>query len=169
MKRLLLLAILVCSANLFIGCGGETKKEEPEVKIGAQKSEEKATDSNVVNVMLTGDDLMRYNKTEIRVKAGQKVRLTLRHIGQLDVKIMGHNFVLLKKDVDLVQFATKAATQVENNYIPEGSTDIIVHTDMIGGGQTTTIEFDAPEVGTYEYLCSFPAHYAMMRGKFIVE
>ena len=82
---------------------------------------------------------------------------------------MGHNFVLLKKGTDLVAFATAAATQKDNKYIPKGTEDVIVHTDIIGGGQVATIEFDAPEAGTYEFLCSFPAHYAMMQGQFIVE
>ena len=77
--------------------------------------------------------------------------------------------MLLKKGTDLVAFATAAATQKDNKYIPVGTEDVIAHTDIIGGGQVATIEFDAPEVGTYEFLCSFPAHYAMMRGLFIVE
>ena len=112
---------------------------------------------------------MKYNTNEIKVKAGQKVRLTLRHIGKLDKNVMGHNIVILNKDVDMVAFATQAATQKENDYIPVGTSDVLAHTNMIGGGQTTTIEFDAPEVGIYDFLCSFPAHYAMMKGKFIVE
>jgi azurin len=31
------------------------------------------------------------------------------------------------------------------------------------------IEFIAPEKGTYDYICSFPGHFAMMKGKLIVE
>ncbi|MCB0632702.1 MAG: azurin, partial [Lewinella sp.] len=26
-----------------------------------------------------------------------------------------------------------------------------------------------PAPGTYDYICSFPGHYALMQGKFIVE
>ncbi|HBX64839.1 MAG TPA: azurin, partial [Balneolaceae bacterium] len=26
-----------------------------------------------------------------------------------------------------------------------------------------------PEAGTYDFICSFPGHYALMKGKFIVE
>ena len=46
---------------------------------------------------------------------------------------------------------------------------MIAHTDLIGGGQVTSIEFDAPDAGTYEFLCSFPGHSGLMKGKFIVE
>jgi azurin len=40
---------------------------------------------------------------------------------------------------------------------------------MLGGGETTTIAFTAPAAGTYDYICSFPGHYGMMKGKLIVE
>ena len=46
---------------------------------------------------------------------------------------------------------------------------VIAATETIGGGQESAIEFDAPEAGEYDFICSFPGHYAMMKGKFIVE
>lgn len=155
---------------LLFNCGGEEKKEESskQVKIGAKKNT-KQKDYNIANVVLTGDDFMQFNKKEIRVKAGQKVKLTLRHIGKMDVKLMGHNVVILKRNVDLVKFANAAAISRDNDYIPKDTEEVLAYTKMIGGGQTTTIEFDAPEQGTYEFLCSFPGHYGMMKGKFIVE
>ena len=57
----------------------------------------------------------QFNLKEIKVKAGQRVRLTLRHIGKLDVNIMGHNFVLLKKGTDL-EYAQKVATHLGTNH-----------------------------------------------------
>lgn len=160
------------SMILLLGCGNKKEKEKDGFtyeKSNTQKASETKADDNVANIVLTANDMMQYNTKEIKVKSGQKVKLTLRHVGQLDVNVMGHNFVLLKKGTDLVAFATKASTQKDNKYIPKDSGDIIAHTDLIGGGQVTSIEFDAPEVGTYEFLCSFPGHYAMMRGHFIVE
>ena len=82
---------------------------------------------------------------------------------------MGHNFVLLKQGVDLAAFGIKSASAKDTDYIPSDEEDnIIAHTRLIGGGETTSIEFDAPEPGEYEFLCSFPGHYAIMKGKFIV-
>ncbi|MEM7381126.1 MAG: plastocyanin/azurin family copper-binding protein, partial [Bacteroidota bacterium] len=69
---------------------------------------------------------------------------------------------------NLPEFAAAAATARETEYIPE-SDAVIVHTKLIGGGETTSITFDAPEAGTYDFICSFPGHYAVMQGKFIVE
>ena len=173
MKIIRIQLLVLLSAAILLNCGGkEEKKKEGftyEKSSLQENSETKNVEANVTNIVLTANDMMQYNTKEIKVKAGQRVRLTLRHIGKLDVNIMGHNFVLLKQGADLVAFATAAATQKDNKYIPVGTENVIAHTDMIGGGQVATIEFDAPEVGTYEFLCSFPAHYAMMRGQFIVE
>lgn len=168
MKTLKHLLLAVFSLAL-VACGGDEKKEkDTKVKISDTKVEKK-TDENVVKVVITGNDMMKFDKTEIRVQSGKKVRLTLRHVGKMDVNVMGHNVVILKQGVDIVKFASKAATEKTNGYIPKDSKDVIAFTDMVGGGQTTTIEFDAPAAGEYDFICSFPAHYAMMKGKFIVE
>lgn len=126
-------------------------------------------ENDVNKIVITSDDYMKFNTSKITVKSGKLVRLTLKHIGKLDVQVMGHNFVLLKDKVDIVEFANKAAMASKNQYIPVESNEVIVYTDMIGGGQETTIEFLPPEVGVYNFICSFPGHYAMMKGKFIVE
>ncbi len=126
-------------------------------------------ENDVNKIVITSDDYMKFNTSKITVKSGKLVKLTLKHIGNLDVQVMGHNFVLLKDKVDIVEFANKAAMASKNQYIPIESNEVIAYTDMIGGGQETTIEFLPPEVGIYNFICSFPGHYAMMKGKFIVE
>lgn len=171
MKVLKLITLSFFALALF-GCGGEEKKEEEKkpIKIEKKADTPQASDSDMANLVITGNDLMQFNKKELRAKAGQKVKLTLRHIGKLDVNVMGHNVVILKQGVNVDEFAAKAATERDNGYIPQGSDEVLANTKMIGGGETTSIEFTAPsEPGEYEFICSFPAHYAMMRGKFIVE
>jgi azurin len=168
MKTLKHLLLAIFSLAL-VACGGEDKKEkDTKVKIGNNKVEKKV-DNNVSKVVIAADDMMQFDKKEIRVKAGKKVKLTLRHVGKMDVKVMGHNVVILKQGVDIIKFAAAAVSAKDNDYVPEGSKDVIAYTKMIGGGQTTSIEFDAPAAGEYDFICSFPAHYAMMKGKFIVE
>lgn len=184
LKRFLAILLTV----ILVSCGDE-KKEQETITIGEEGSLERvdtrenveATGDNeqtgeavqrtdgVVQVNLTGDDMMKFNLNEIRVKAGETVRLNLKHVGQLPENAMGHNFVLLQQGTDVADFAQKAATASGNDYIPEGTNEVIVHTEMIGGGEETSIEFTAPEPGTYDFICSFPGHYVQMRGKFIVE
>ncbi|HRO09113.1 MAG TPA: azurin [Saprospiraceae bacterium] len=129
---------------------------------------EVATD--MAELEISGDDQMKYDKTELKVKAGQKVKLTLTHIGKMPKDAMGHNWVLLNQGVDLAAFAAEAIKAKDNDYIPAGKEgDIVAHTKTIGGGESTSVEFDAPAAGTYEFLCSFPGHSGMMKGHFIVE
>lgn len=133
-------------------------------------SDNAATEGEVVELSIEGNDQMQFNKKEFKVKAGQTVRLTLTHVGKMPKNAMGHNFVLLQQGVDLTAFGQKAAEALETDYIPESEKgNIIAHTKLLGGGESDTIEFTAPEKGTYEFLCSFPGHYALMRGVFIVE
>ena len=122
-----------------------------------------------VEVTIESNDQMRFNLSEIKVKEGQTVVLTLKHVGKLPKAAMGHNWVLLKQDVQMGTFAQEAVKAKDTGYVPAESKDIIVATELIGGGEETTIEFKAPAKGEYTFICSFPGHYALMNGKFIVE
>ena len=70
----------------------------------SETSDTKTAEANEANIVITSNDLMQYNIKEIKVKAGQKVKLTLRHIGKLDINIMGHNLVILKQGVNFYQY-----------------------------------------------------------------
>lgn len=122
-----------------------------------------------VEITIESNDKMQFDMNEIKVEAGQTVVLTLKHVGKLPKAAMGHNWVLLTQGTDINSFGAEASKAADNDYIPQGTDKVIVATDLIGGGQETTIEFTAPEKGTYDFICSFPGHYAMMKGKFIVE
>lgn len=180
MYRFAILAL----ALVMMSCGGDSKKKEEKkeqpMSIGtstqqtekvekAQKGVTVNEDGKSVTIDIEGDDAMKFNLKELKVKEGQKITLNLHHVGKMSVQVMGHNWVLLKPGVDMMKFGADAAAAEANDYIPEGSTDFIVHTDMIGGGEKTSITFDAPAKGTYDFICSFPGHVALMKGKFIVE
>ena len=150
---------------LFFSCQNTNEKKESEMKSSAK---EQITLEKEINIILNSDDLMRFDKNILLVQSGQKITLTLNHIGKMDKLIMGHNFVLLKKDVDVIAFAEKAVLAKNNEYIPEGD-EVIVYTKLLGGGESDTITFDAPEKGYYTYLCTFPGHWGLMKGKLVVK
>lgn len=175
---------LALSVFAMVSCGDEKKQDDSEkITIGEDRTEEAtttttsentsvdttATNGEVVELEITGNDQMQFNKKEFRVKAGQTVRLTLTHVGEMPKNVMGHNWVLLKKGTDISDFGQKAVAAADNDYIPEGGDQVIAHTELVGGGESSTIEFTAPAAGTYDFICSFPGHYAVMQGKFIVE
>lgn len=157
------LALTFMSAAFFLVLTG--LKYEP--NIGTFSSSVPEVDQPVRTIVVNSNDQMKFDTAEIRVKAGETIKLTLNHTGKLPVNAMGHNFVLLAKGTDLVKFSQAAMKAKGNDYIPANG--VLAHTDLIGGGETTTVTFKAPAKGTYDFVCSFPGHYAMMKGKFIVE
>ncbi len=103
-----------------------------------------------------------YDKTDLSVKAGSKVKLTLNNTGSIAPQ--PHNFLLVKPGkLDAMLTDPKA---MEKDYIPEGAkADILAHTKLVQPNQTDSVEFTAPaEAGDYPYLCTFPGHWLLMRG-----
>ncbi len=169
MKSVKLVLLSIFSCIILISCGNKEAKKKEGFSYEKKSSAQEKVEVNQNEVVLTSNDAMQFNKKELRVQAGKKVKLTLTHVGKFDKKVMGHNFVLLNKDVNIVDFGNKALNFPSNDYIPSDSQDVIAYTKLIGGGETVVIEFDAPKVGVYDFICSFPGHYAIMKGKFIVE
>ena len=65
-------------------------------------------------------------------------------------------------------FAMSVASKLPN-YLPDDPGAVLAHTKLLGGGETDTVEFSAPaQAGEYPFLCTFPGHVALMRGKLIV-
>ena len=54
----------------------------------------------------------------------------------------------------------------DNGFLPE-IPEVIVKTAIIGGGGDAKVAFDPKKLkkdGKYTFLCSFPGHYAIMKG-----
>ena len=158
--QLLAKCLLAALTILFMGScgGGGTKKEVTTTMAG---------DDGITRVVVNSDDQMRYDTRVIRVLVGSKIELTLNHNGSMPKAGMGHNLVILKTGTDVEEFCGEALTAGRTGYIPE-SDQIIVHTELIGGGESSTITFDAPALGSYDFVCTFPGHYGVMRGLFEV-
>ena len=119
---------------------------------------------------ITGTDSMTYDKKELAVPATCKeVTLTLHHSGQLPAAAMGHDWVLVNTP-DLAAVANDGmGAGAANNYVKTGDKRVLAHTKIIGGGQSDTTTFSTAALkagGDYSFLCTFPGHNALMRGKF---
>ncbi|HLW62210.1 MAG TPA: azurin [Flavobacterium sp.] len=168
MKKTIKTIALLSLTSLIIACKGDTKKAE-DTTTTSPTTETTAPESTAFAVTIEGNDQMQFNKKEVKVPVGEPIELTLKHVGKMAKEVMGHNFVLLDKGVDFNGFATKASVAKDTDYIPEDTSGVIVHTAMLGGGESETVEFTIHEAGSYEFLCTFPGHYAMMKGVLIAE
>lgn len=117
---------------------------------------------------IEGNDAMQFNLKEMTVdKSCEKYTVHLKHVGKLPVAAMGHNWVLTKS-ADMQATATDGmAAGAANGYLKAGDDRVIAHTDMIGGGQESSVTFDVSKLKEgeeYMFFCSFPGHWAVMKG-----
>lgn len=128
--------------------------------------------SKARTIEITGNDMMKFDITEIEATAGESLIVSLKNIGKIPKAGMAHNFVLLKKGVDAQAFSMAAMMAGASEYIPVDRKDeIIAYTGMAGPGETVKIRFTVPEEpGTYVFVCTFPGHYlAGMKGVLTVK
>lgn len=108
----------------------------------------------------------------IEVQPGEEIRIRLTTRSDLPKSAMAHNWVLMVLGADANTYVSEASKAMDEDYTPEALSDqVLFHSEMVGGGETTEITFTAPdEPGEYEYLCSFPGHYAAgMKGFLVVK
>lgn len=121
---------------------------------------------------IDSNDRMQFSTSELTVPAGcETVELTLTHSGNLPKNIMGHNWVLVEEDQLRSVAAAAVAAGVANDYLPKDDERVLAATAMIGGGETTQIEFSVAELKgkNLRFFCSFPGHMALMQGQLIIE
>jgi azurin len=111
---------------------------------------------------------MAYNTKEITVKKScEEVTLNFKNNGTLPKAVMGHNVVITKKpDMDAV-LKDGLAAGLNSNYVKAKDTRVVVATNVIGGGESTSVKFKSSAFNTaetYVFVCSFPGHSSVMKG-----
>ena len=124
------------------------------------------------DTVLESNDMMQYDQKEITVPADcQSFTILLKHVGNLPVAAMGHN-VVISKTADYQSVAQDSiAAGLDNNYIVQNDDRVLAVSDLIGGGEETTLEIDLSgwdRAGDYTFFCSFPGHSAIMNGAFVL-
>lgn len=158
-------SILLLVLVALTACGGGAA----DTTTGGNGGDSGSTTEPVTLELGSEGEQLAFNKTELRVEAGQEVTLVFNNnsTGQQ------HNWVLADGGDDVAEQINQAGQQAgaDGGYLPEDTSNIIATTELLNGGETTEITFTAPsEPGEYTYLCTFPGHYqAGMKGTLIVE
>ncbi len=121
-------------------------------------------------VTLEANDMMKYSTDLISVPATcEEVSITLKHIGSLPAASMGHNIVITDT-ANVRGVGTDGMTAgIENSYVKPGDDRVYAFSKVVGGGEETTLTFSTAYLqagGDYSFFCSFPGHWAIMKGKF---
>lgn len=120
------------------------------------------------SVDVEATDQMTFNTQAINVsKSCKTFTVNLKHTGTLPKTAMGHNWVL-SKTADMAGIATDGiGAGPDASYLKAGDSRVIAHTDLIGGGESTSVSFDVSKLAAgedYSFFCSFPGHYSLMKG-----
>jgi len=120
------------------------------------------------DINLETTDSMAYKTNEITLKKScQEVTLNFKNNGTLAKAVMGHNVVISKKaDMDAV-IKDGMTAGLANNYVKNKDSRVVAATNVIGGGESTSVKFKLNGLTTnepYVFYCSFPGHAAVMKG-----
>ena len=127
-----------------------------------------AAGAAVAEVLIKPDSVnpLAYDTKEFTVKAGQTVRLTFNNTHPAVPQ--PHNIVIGaagSKD-KLLSLSMQMATSPDGmakGFIPDAP-EVLFHTKLLQPNTTETLEFTAPAMGEYPYICTFPGHGAIMNG-----
>ena len=112
---------------------------------------------------------MKFSQTTIAARPGQRVEITLNNTDD-----MPHNIVIFRRgtmaeyEKELFGSLNEPNAQLRG-FVPD-SPSVLVASRLLNAGESTVVTFDAPtERGEYPFVCSFPGHWATMRGVLRIE
>jgi len=114
---------------------------------------------------------LRYDTVEITVEPGKPFEVIFEN-----PDLMPHNLVFVQPGT-MQAVATAVQAQAPDKldkqgraYVPDSDSRILGATKLIESGQKEALHLIAPmKEGVYEYVCTFPGHWAVMHGKLVVK
>jgi azurin len=157
-SRTLALVVLTAIAVALTACGGGSS--------GGGSAGGAGSGPIVIEIASKGEELV-FDKTELRVSAGQVVTLRFKNTSA----VQQHNWILIKGgDAEAAAIANAGLTAgPAANYLPADKSNIIAESPLANGNETVEVTFTAPAPGTYLYICTVPGHYPLMQGKLVVN
>lgn len=124
------------------------------------------------SVTIDSNDAMQFATKEVTVnKSCENFTVNLTHSGKLAKNVMGHNWVLTKSDDVRAVAQDGMAAGLNNHYVKADDERVIAFTEIIGGGEQTSVTFPVSKLSadeSYTFFCSFPGHVAIMQGSLTI-
>lgn len=144
-------------------------RDDADLAVLTKRWEQSQANTDGTLVIRTVPNVMQYAPKELRIKAGQPLRIVLEN-----PDLMAHNLVLCAPDSgdEIGALADQMATLPDGmakHFIPT-SPKVLGAITLLNPGKMGTLTLSTPlKPGTYPYLCTFPGHWRIMRGVLIVE
>ncbi len=113
----------------------------------------------------TPDDQLKYSTNSMSAPAGSTVLVKYTN----GSSVFQHNWVLVEADTK-DEVARDGGNYPDNGYIPPGDDRVLAAINpLVEAGEVGQVQFEAPAVGRYEFVCTFPGHNATKFGTFEVK
>jgi azurin len=160
MKKLIYLLI----ASVVLSCGERAEQIPPEASHEIPVTDDSPRELLEVSVRAYGNtmDALAFEPSVIDVPHNARIRITLRN--ESSAEGMYHNMAVIKMGSG--EEVSKKAIEAgpDKNYLPEDA-GIIAASPMLAPLETGQFEFDAPAIGSWHFICTFPGHYPQMTGR----
>lgn len=150
--------MLLCLFPASFSANAEDKEKKKEKATGRDSIPAKKIEFSAQG---TPPGTMKYTQSEIKIKAGQPIRLTFKN-----PDILQHNVIIIKPGTTAKVGALADAMltdpeAMKKSYIPK-SPDILHSTGLVNPGGHAILEFTITEPGHYPIICTFPGHWRLM-------
>lgn len=155
----------------WLGCGTNQQNtgfEDNNTNETQPKAQSKMITSDTLKIEASGATMseMRFNKKVIRVPSNKI--LTIGLINRSTDATMPHNLVIIEPET-ANSVGQNGLKYKKNAYVNPKDKNVIAHSPLAQIGETVYFTFKTPAPGNYEFICSYPGHWGLMKGKFIIE
>lgn len=159
---------------LLSSCSGKPSSKKTDSKPTAKKETIIQNTQNTQNaqteitIYAIGNTMydMAFEPAVVKAKANSLIKINFVNKG-ID-SLMLHNILFVKKgkadEIGIKALRAGAA----KNYIPDHPA-VIAASKLVQPMDSTIIQFEAPAIGSYPFICSYPGHYLKMRGRLVIE
>ncbi len=162
---------LCASLILFAGCSKKETASSGAADSAKGSAASASATSGPREVVVTGNDTMKFDVTRIEAKAGEELKIVLKNVGAAPKVAMGHNLIVLKPGTNTDAYAMAAMTSAATEYQPSALADqVVAATKLLGPKETDQVVLKGLAAGEYPYVCTFPGHYQSgMKGVLVVK
>ena len=108
-------------------------------------------------------DSLEFDSSSLIVSAGSRVTLEFDNNSVLNQ----HNWVLVN-DGTKDDVSQRGSSYGDGGWLQPEDPDVLAFTELLDTGTVGNVNFVAPSAGTYQFVCTFPAHNVTMCGTFEV-
>jgi azurin len=162
---LIIVATLLSCSNSNTGFDKKEEKKSPSASLELNTP---IDNSDTIWVVASGADMSQIKFDTKLIKVPTAKLLTIALQNKSTDATMPHNLVIIQPGTanDVGQAGYKF---LDNGYVAPDDKNVIAHSPVAQINETVYFTFTTPAAGEYQFICSYPGHWGLMKGTFITE